>query len=131
MLGAATAYAGRPDEALEHVEIALRLSPRDTFLDKFFLYKSLAHFQAARYADAAEAVEKAVQLKPDHPGSQMLATASYALAGNQKAAEAALEAFKKLVPGTTASNVERAIAYNDPDDRARLAEGLRKAGLAD
>ena len=59
----------------------------------------------------------------------MVAAASYALAGEQNKAEAALAAFKKLVPNTDASNVERAVAYQSADDRLRFAEGLRVAAL--
>lgn len=131
MLGAATAYSGDPEEAIRSVDTAVRLSPRDTFLDKFHVYYSLAYFQAGQYQQAAKAAEQAIQLKPEHANSHMLAASSYAHAGEQKSAESALATFKSLVPGTNASNVERAIAYSDPMDRARIADGLRKAGLND
>ena len=129
MLGAATAYSGDGDKALHHVDTAIRLSPRDTFIDKFYVYQSLAHFQAARYADAAAAAHQAIQIKPEHANSHMLAAASYALAGEEELAARALDAFTTLVPETTAANVERAIAFRDPAVRARVAEGLRRAGL--
>ena len=129
LLGVANAYAGNPDLAVVHVDKALRLSPRDTFIDKFHLYHALAHFQAGRYLDAARAAERAIQLKPEHANTHMVAAASYALAGKQDQAEAALAAFKSLVPNTDAKNVERAIAFENPDDRARIANGLRQAGL--
>ncbi len=118
-------------EVFGSIDTALRLSPRDTFLDKFHVYYALAYFQAGQYQQAASAAEQAVQLKPEHANSHMLAASSYAHAGNQEAAEAALASFRSLVPGTNASNVERAIAYRDPLDRARIADGLRKAGLDD
>ncbi len=130
MLGAANAYAGNPDEAVRCVDSAKRLSPQDIFLDKFELYYSLAHFQAGRYQEAAQAAERAIQIKSEHANTHMIAAASYAHAGDQSRAEAALAKFKALVPNTNATNVQRAIAYRDPADRARIADGLRKAGLS-
>lgn len=129
MLGAANVYAGNPEVAIQSVDHAIRLSPQDTFPDKFHLYYSLAHFQAGDYAESARAAERAIQLKPEHPNTHMPAASAYALAGEKDRAEAALAMFKQLVPGTNASNVQRAIAYKREEDRVRLADGLRQAGL--
>jgi len=129
MLGAASAYGGRFDAAIKAIRRAVKLSPRDTFLDKFYLYYSIAYFQDGDYGKAALSAEQAIQLKPEHPNTHMLAAASYALDGNDSSAKAALDIFKNLVPGTNAATVERAIAFENPDDRQRLVNGLRLAGL--
>ena len=129
MHGAANAYGGKPDAAIQSIDTAIKLSPRDTFLDKFHIYYSLAHFQAGNYERAAEAADRALHLKPEHPNSHMLAASANAHAGNMERAKQALAMFRKLVPGTNAANVERAIAYEHPADRERLADGLRMAGL--
>ena len=96
----------------------------------FELYYSLAHFQAGRYLEAAQASERAIQIKSEHANTHMIAAASYAHAGDQARAETALAKFKVLAPNTNATNVQQAIAYRDPADRARIADGLRKAGLS-
>lgn len=129
MLGAVNAYAGNADIAVAHIDTALRLSPRDTFIDKFHLYYSLAHFQAGRYLEAAKAADRAIHIRPEHANTHMIAASSYALAGEQIRAAEALTAFKKLVPNTDIENVERAIAFNLSEDRQRLVNGLRMAGL--
>jgi hypothetical protein len=60
-----------------------------------------------------------------------MAAASYGMAGaDGKAAEAA-SALRALVPQISASGVEKTMPYVLAEDRSRLAEGLRKAGLPD
>lgn len=129
VLGAALALGGRPEEGIDSTNQAVRLSPRDTFNDDFQLYYAFAHFQAGRYVEAASCAEKAIRLRPEHPYSHVMAAASYGLAGNDKKAAGALASLTALVPEVAASNVERTAPYVLAEDRARLAQGLRMAGL--
>ena len=129
LLGVSNAYAGNADLARTHIEKAIALSPRDTFIDKFFLYLAVAEFQAARYEAAAEAAERAIQIKPGHPSSYMFRTAALALAGHDETAEAACATYQELVPTARASTIEKTVLYYLPEDRRRMADGMRKAGL--
>ena len=63
LLGAAHALGGRPDEAIECIDTGVRLSPRDIFGDAYQLSYAFAHFQAARYAEAASDARAAIQLR--------------------------------------------------------------------
>ncbi len=128
-IGVALAFGGRPEEGIEYINQAVRLSPRDTFGDDFQLYYAFSHFQAGRYVEAASYAQKAIQLRPEHPYPHIIASASYGLAGNDKNAGDALAKLRALVPEITASNVKNTAPYVLVDDRARLAEGLRLAGL--
>jgi adenylate cyclase len=129
LLGAAHALGGKLEDATQSVDQAVRLSPRDTFSDDFQLFYAFAHFQAGRYAEAASFAETAIQLRPEHPISHVMAAASYGLAGHDKKAVEASAKLRGLVPEITASNVEETFPYVLAEDRARLAQGLRKAGL--
>lgn len=129
LLGVSNAYAGNADLARNHVEKAIALSPLDTFIDKFYLYLSITEFQAARYDAAADSAERAIQIKPGHASSHMLRTSSLALSGQQAVAEAACAAYLELVPDALASRIEETVLYYKPEDRRRMAEGMRKAGL--
>ncbi len=129
LLGVANAYAGNADIALTHINKALALSPRDTFIDKYYLYLSVAEFQAGRYPAAAEAAQRAIQLKPGHPSSHMFRTASFALAGERELAHSALQEFLSLVPKARASEIQKTVLYYQEADRQRLADGLRQAGI--
>lgn len=131
LLGVSNAYAGNADLARTHIEKAIALSPRDTFLDKFNLYLAIAEFQATRYVEAAEAAERAIQMKPGHPSSHLFRTSALALAGRQEEAEKALAIYLDLVPGARASEIERTVLYYRAEDRTRAANGMRKAGLPD
>ena len=131
LLGVANAYAGNADLSLTHINKAIALSPRDTFIDKFYLYLSIAEFQAGHYKASATAAEKAIQLKPGHPSSHMFRTAAFALADDPQAAKFALGEFLELVPHAKASEIEKTVLYYKPEDRQRFAEGMRKAGLKD
>lgn len=131
LLGVANAYAGNADLARGHIKKAIALSPKDTFIDKFFLYLAVAEFQAARYMEAADAAQQAIQLKPGHPSSHLFRTAALAMADELVPAKAALDEFLKLVPHARASEIEKTVLYYQPQDRKRAADGMRRAGLAE
>ena len=129
LLGVSNAYAGNADIARKHIERAIVLSPRDTFIDKFYLYLSVAEFQAARYDAAADAAEQAIQLKPAHPSSHLWRASALALGGHQDRAETACKSYQDLVPSARASQIEHRVLYYRPEDRNRLVDGARLAGL--
>lgn len=129
LLGVANGYAGNADLALKHVNKAIALSPRDTFIDKFYLYLSIAEFQAGNYKASANAAQRAIQLKPGHPSSHMFRTAAFALAEEPELANAAAQEFLALVPHARASKIQQTVLYYQKADRERFADGLRKAGL--
>jgi hypothetical protein len=55
--------------------------------------------------------------------------ASAALAGVPARAETSLARLRELEPTLRISNLKDQIPYRRPEDLARFAEGLRKAGL--
>ena len=129
LLGAAHAFGGRPDQAIECIDRGVRLSPRDTFGDEYQLYYAFAHFQAGRYAEAAAAAQLAIQQRPGHPVLYIMAAASYGLAGETGEAHRAIARLTDLVPNISAAGVEETFLYCRPEDRRRLAMGLRAGGL--
>lgn len=129
LLGATHAFCGRPDVGIPSIDQAVKLSPRDTFGDDFQLYYAFAHFQAERYVEAAAYAEKAIQLRPEHPNSHVMAAVSYGFLGNTEKASGAVTNLRALVPEIAATDVEQTWPFVFPEDRARLVEGLRKAGL--
>ena len=128
-LGAAHAFGGRADEAITCLDRSVRLSPRDIFAEVYHLYYAVTHFQAGRYAHAGEAAELAIQQRPGHPVLYIMATSAHGHAGESDRAKAALAGLTALVPDITASGIEQNFLYVLAEDRARLADGLRRAGL--
>ncbi|MEP1968011.1 MAG: hypothetical protein ABJJ01_00110, partial [Marinomonas sp.] len=129
LLGVSNGYAGNADIARTHIQKAIALSPRDTFIDKFYLYLAIAEFQAENYHEAARAAQKAIQLKPGHPSSHLFRAASYGAAQEQGPAEAAAKDFLALVPHARASEIQNSVLYYQEADRQRVADGLRRAGV--
>ena len=129
LLGAAHAFGGRPDQAIECIDRGVRLSPRDIFGDEYQLYYAFAHFQAGRYAEAASAAHLAIQQRPGHPVLYIMAAASYGLAGETDKAKRAITQLTDLVPNISAASVEETFLYCRSEDRSRLVRGLRAGGL--
>jgi adenylate cyclase len=129
LLGAGRALSGKPEEALISIDRAMRLSPRDTFIDDFHLFYAFAHFQAGRYEEAVRAARAAIQLRPEHPFPHMMAASSLAHCDDLTEARAELKILQALAPDLTASHQERTSPYTSAEDRRRLVDGLRKAGL--
>lgn len=129
LLGVANAYAGNADIARVHIKKSIALSPRDTFIDKFYLYLAITEFQAKDYSASANAAQRAIQLKPEHASSHLFRTAAFAMADEPELANAALLEFQALVPNARASEIQRTVLYYQPEDCKRIANALRKAGL--
>jgi adenylate cyclase len=129
LLGAAHALGGRPDEAIPSIDRAVRLSPRDIFLDEFQLYYAFAHFQAARYAEAALAAEQSFRRRPGHPAPCIIAAASYGLSGDVARATELVGQLMTLDRRISARDVAEHFVYCHKEDRRRVAEGLRAGGL--
>ena len=129
LLGAAHAFGGRPDQALECIDRGVRLSPRDIFGDEYALYYAFTHFQGGRYGEAAAAAHRAIQQRPGHPVLYIMAAASHGLAGEIDNAKSAITHLTDLVPNILAAEIEETFFYCQQEDRRRLAKGLRAGGL--
>jgi len=129
LLGAIHALGGRGDEAIEHIDRGVRLSPRDIFGEEYYLYYAFAHFQAGRYSDAGAAADRAIQQRPGHPVLYIMAAASYGMAGEAGKAQAAARTLASLAPDIKVAEIEEWFPYVRPEDRGRVADGLRRAGL--
>ncbi len=123
------AWLGEPEPAIQQLTHAMRLSPLDplTFVMQGAI--AFAHFLAGRYDEGSSWAERALRERPDFLLALVPAAANNALAGHLKTAQRATEALRKLNASLRISNIEDLIPLRRPEDLARLAEGLRKAGL--
>ena len=82
-LGWALAASANPEDAIRHLDRAMRISPRDTQKHVFFSFYAIAHMCAGRYQEAADWSLKAAQERPGmsvavvfpFPGQGMVAIA--------------------------------------------------------
>ena len=137
-LAGALTFSGKPREALESVERAIRLNPHSP---SYYLYQlGLAQFGLNRLDDAAVSLEKALALNPEEYWSQRLLLSTYGLLGRREKAAKLLDEMNKA--GVRRGSLAyldpitiRAITYWYPfaarADAERFADGLRKAGVPD
>ncbi|QIG46566.1 adenylate/guanylate cyclase domain-containing protein [Nordella sp. HKS 07] len=122
-------WLGEPEAAIDRVSRALRLNPTDPHSYSMYGALAHAHFFAGRFTEALSWAEMAVREKPDFLLPGCMAAASSALAGRIADARRAMGRVHQLDPSLNASNLQFLFPLRRPEDLARLAEGLRLAGL--
>jgi TolB-like protein len=122
-------WLGEPDIAIEHLAIAMRLSPSDPFIHHWQGSTALAHLCAGRYDEACMWGEKSLQGGPNYTPGYRIAAASNALVGRIEKAQKIAARFHQLVPGFRVSSMRDRLPFRRPEDLARYEDGLRKAGL--
>jgi TolB-like protein len=129
-LGTVMAWAGESDESIANNELALRINPSDPLNPHRYFGLALAHYLALRYAKALENAAPVVQLRPDWWLGLIMYTASLAQVGRLAEARTACHDLRRAKPDMTVSALD-ALPFARASDRDHVADGLRKAGLAD
>ena len=130
----ASSFLGRPQEAVEYADKAMRLSPRDPILYVFYLEKGFALSLLHQDDQAIDWLRRAVAAAPQWPLPQALLAAALSLTGHEAEARDVLKRYLSL-RGTRARTVAQwkgQLPSNNPlflAYAAQLVEGLRKAGL--
>src|SRR5262245_44095690 len=122
-------WLGEPDIAIEHLAIAMRLSPLDPFIYHRQGATAIAHFCAERYDEATMWAEQALQGGPNYVTGYRIAAASNALVGRIEKAQKMSAKLRQLDPGYCVSSLKDRFNFRRPEDLTRFEEGLRKAGL--
>jgi predicted Zn-dependent protease len=118
--------SGRPAEALQRLEQAMRRDPfSPTWLWEM---RSNALFHLGRYEEAIVALRAMSML---HPWHYAHLAAAYAQMGKLADAHRELATFLQAKPGATVAQVAAAEPYETPTLIEPLLIGLRKAGLAE
>jgi len=123
------AYRGELEVAIEHQARAMRLSPLDPVLYHMQVGTAYAHMLAGRFDEASMWAERAFRVEPNYHPAAIVAAASNALAGRLEEASQAMERLREIDPALRISNLRDRHPIRRPDDLARFADGLRKAGL--
>ncbi len=132
-LGIAFSFAGKLEDAIHHIETAIRLSPHDNLIGPFYARLGTAHFFLGNYEEAAQLTLKANGL----PSTQWPCFACHAAAlghlGRNEDAKKALKELMAVQPKTSISFVRDNAEKNaqSQHDVDHLLDGLRKAGLTE
>ncbi|MEA2741515.1 MAG: hypothetical protein QOH05_4822 [Acetobacteraceae bacterium] len=127
--GLAHFYLGRHEEALNRIKQAIRLSPSDPHVFFFDMALTMPHLMNGDSASAVEAGRRAVELNPLFSSAYKGYLAALGWTQNPREAGAVLDRLLSLEPDFS---VEVAVARSPlkrPEDIARYADGLRRAGL--
>jgi len=120
--GVLRSWAGEPDIAIEHVETALRLSPRAR-VGTSFLTMGMAHFVNGRFDAAVPKLLVAIQEDPSLPAPYCWLAACYAHMGR-------LDAAREIVTRLRASGaivMGSGSTLRNSEHRELLLSGLRLA----
>jgi TolB-like protein len=125
-------YLGRAEDGFSGHETAFRLSPRDPQVPLWQQDVCVLHNFLAQWEQAIEWCEKALAGAPDNLYNSIHLAAANAWAGHDKEAREAVAQLLKVYPGFTVQKYAGVHFTDDPTfnaQRARIIEGLRKAGL--
>jgi tetratricopeptide (TPR) repeat protein len=120
--GALRVDAGEPDIGIEHVETALRLSPRDRS-GAYFSVIGSAHFFAGRFEDAVPKLLVAIQEHPDHPWPFRFLASCYAHMGRLRESRDIVARLRTITPMVVPSHMP----WRKPEHQELLLSGLRLA----
>ena len=117
-------FAGQHDLAIEHLETALRLSPREP-IGAPLSVMGMAYFLKRQFDKAAEQLVLAIQDHPGFPPSCRTLAACYAHLGRLDEARAVVAQLRAITPVIVPSESE--LPLRNPEDRELLLSGLRLA----
>jgi adenylate cyclase len=124
------AFNGDLDVAIDHSARAVRLSPLDPLTFLTYSAAGIAHLLAGQYDEAWPVAERASRERPNFLSAIRVAAASNAMAGRLDEASRFIARALQLDPELRISNLkDRIPAWRRPEDFARYADALRKAGL--
>ena len=122
-------WLGEPEEALERIQRAARMSPQDPQFFNMRTATAWAHLLAGRYHEAQSWAQSALAEQPDYVNALHVLAASNALAGQVPQARAAMARLRALDPDSRVGRLLERYPFRRADDLAKVSEGLRLAGL--
>ena len=116
------AWAGEPDQAIEHFETSLRLNPRKQLANPFMRI-GVAHFFAGRLEEARAALLRSLQEKPNWVPTHRFLASCYAHMGRLGEARNVIRRLRTLTNVLVPSGEH----WRNPDHREFYLSGLRLA----
>lgn len=121
---------GRPAEAAQAVELALRLSPRDPRTSIWLTGLGLARYFLGDYEAAVAAAHRSLALRPDWAPIHHMLAASLARLGRHDEAADVFGRLVRLEPDAIERMEHFARGFKDPANGEHILTGLRLAAAA-
>jgi tetratricopeptide (TPR) repeat protein len=115
-------WAGQPDLAIEHIETAMRLSPRER-IGSTGLVIGMAYFVNSQFDEAAAKLRLSIQENPGFPVPYRYLAACYAHMDRLVEARAIVTLLRTVTPLVVPNDVP----FRKPEHRELFLSGLRLA----
>ena len=122
-------YLGQPEEALRRINQAIRLSPSDPHVFFFDMALIMPRLMSGDRAGAIEAGRRAVELNPLFSSAYKGYLAALGWMQPTREMGGVRDRLLALEPGFSVESAVARSPLKRPEDLARYAEGLRRAGL--
>jgi tetratricopeptide (TPR) repeat protein len=124
-------WAGDTEGAISDVETAIRLNPLDPRTALSHGAIACALFFACRDGDAIRWAESSIRLRRTYQVVRFIHAAALAHSGRMAEARRAVDGIRNDDPGLRISSLIQSFPFGRAQDAARMAEGLRMAGMPD
>ncbi len=115
--------------AREHLNKAMRLSPRDPDSSLWMVFFNVGAFSSGMDEVVVEYASRAIRMTPDYPAPYRQRAASLALLGRMDEARQDIDRLLELMPEVTVRKTAEQLPFFP--NLERFLDGLRKAGLAE
>ncbi|WP_051382577.1 adenylate/guanylate cyclase domain-containing protein [Bradyrhizobium sp. Tv2a-2] len=127
--GYVNAFLGQTDLAVEHLNRAIQLNPRDPLIFIPLNGLAIVHYFAEQYETALRFAQRATRQNPDYPAAQIMVAVSAAMAGRERETAAAVQRLLQLDPSYRFESFRDIWLVRRAEDRAAFEAGLRLTGL--
>ena len=128
--GLALSYLGEHEDALIRARQASRMSPSDPHSFLFDNALMMPHLLLGNYEQAADYGRRAVELNPGFSASYRIYLSALGHLGRKREAATVRARLALLEPDISVARAVERSPLTVPEDLARFAEGLRRAGLS-
>lgn len=118
-----------PEDSIEQVNRAMKLSPRDPLEWLFYDILASAYFNAGRFEDGLAAGRRLFALYPDYYFGPVWSAMNAAELGQMDVARSSLSDARRLVPDLSVGMLRRVLGAMSPDVDRRMMGALERAGL--
>jgi len=124
-VGQVMLWSGKIDEAIHSLETAFRFDPNQ--VPGSYMFLGIGYYLKGQYDKAINVLEEGVSRKKDWAGNHIILAATYAQAGRSNEAEREAQKVLRLEPFFEIDGY--GTVFRNQEDRDKIVEGLRKAGL--
>jgi len=122
-------WDGGSDTAIADFEQSMRFSPRDPFSYTSMIGMAFGHYNAGRYAEAANWADKAIRTFPYFLAGLQIAMMCYVGVGRMEDAQRVMADCLRMMPNWHRSSIPEWNGVRSPEVRMKMREVWIKAGL--